>query len=123
MKIKEITESIGNGSFFRYGPKPPKGPNDMHPCVDQNDPNCPGHKAGLNYQLANPHDPVSADEDLTRPSFRNGRLQAQLMTQKGWQAIAATISKNPNAREDDLKLRQQAQVPQQIIGAKPINRT
>lgn len=111
---KDIAEAMGNGSFFRYGPKPPKGPNDFHPCVDANDPNCPGHKAGLKYQLGHPHDPLSAEEDMNHPSFRNGRQQAQLMQKRGWKAIGPTISRDPNAQNNDYLARQQDTLQQPI---------
>ena len=111
---QDIAEAMGNGSFFRYGPKPPKGPNDFHPCVDKNDPNCPGHNAGLRYQLGHPNDPLSAEEDLTHPSFRNGREQGQRMQKLGWKAIGPTISNNPDAATNDYIARQQALQKQPI---------
>lgn len=122
MLISEIisytNENIGNGSFFRYGPKPPQGPNALHPCVDKNDPNCPGHNAGLKYQLSNPHDPLSPDEDISHPSFRNGRLQAQNMLKKGWKAIKPTVAKNHDLYSRDQQALQQAQYDNQIAQIK-----
>lgn len=85
MKIHEII-SENNGSTFIYGP--PKV-NKPHPCVDKNDPSCPGHKEGLKYQLTHPHDPV--DIDPAHPSFVNGRQQAANMIAHNYQAISPTI--------------------------------
>ena len=88
MKIYEIIAEAGNGSVFRYGPNTV---NDQHPCVDPNDPSCPGHKAGLKFQLTHPHDAV--DIDPSHPSFVNGREQAANMITHGYKAIAPTINR------------------------------
>jgi hypothetical protein len=94
MKIKEITESIGNGSFFSLGPK---SLNQPHHCVDQYDPTCPGHKAGVIYQYEHPDEPIDTTSDAEevdpqRPSFTNGRQQAARMMQKDYTAIGVNIT-------------------------------
>lgn len=94
--LKQIDEEIlaelagtGNGSTFVYGS--PKV-NQPHPCVDKNDPSCPGHKAGLKYQLTHTTEPIIDDPD--HPSFTNGREQAANMIARRFKAISPTIRNN-----------------------------
>lgn len=95
MKIKEIIESIPNGSYFTLGPK---SLNQPHQCVDQFDFTCPGHKAGVIYQYENPNDPIDTtvppeEIDPIRPSFVDGRQKAKRMMDKGITAIGVNITR------------------------------